>query len=244
MNYRTYLDDSGESSDPNETIVCVAGCVSTHESWRALEVEWIETLQQFEVPYLHMREYVASAGPFAKWRDNKERRRAFLSALMDLMDLHVMAVVGATVPIAAFEKLQPEQKKKVGDPHLMSMQEALHASCVLGWGNQGLVDVIFSDQTELRGRTEKVFNYVKQISQIGPHLHQFSWGSYKTSPGLQVADLVAYEVLRFARELMTDGESRLRTPMKRLFRENYFFTFFDHNGIVKRFYFGQAPLPH
>lgn len=243
MSYRAYLDDSGESSDPNETITCVAGCVSTDDAWSEFDAEWKETLARFEMPYLHMKEYSASVGPFAKWKGNEGQRKSFLSSLMDVIDRHVMAVVGATVPVAAFEKLQPEQQAMVGDPHLMSMQEALHASCVLGWGNQGLVDVIFSDQTELRGRTERVFSYVKKMAQIGPHLRKFSWGSYREIPGLQVADLVAYELLRFARDLLVEGETRVRTPMKRLFRENYFFTFFDHNAIVKRFYFGKTPLP-
>ena len=71
---------------------------------------------------------------------------------------------------------------------------------------------------------------------IGPMLGSFTWESYKDVIPLQVADLVAYEMKIFASTLIDPRRNSIRNPMKRLFMINPFFTFLDHNEIVKRFY--------
>ena len=81
-------------------------------AWQEFRTEWSAVLKdpRFDVPYLHMKEYVADSGPFAKWKDEKDIKAKFLSELMDVMDRFVMAVVGATFPISDFKRLTQDQR--------------------------------------------------------------------------------------------------------------------------------------
>ncbi|MCH8041010.1 MAG: DUF3800 domain-containing protein [Nitrospinae bacterium] len=240
MALTSYLDDSGKYEDPGCKICCVGGCVSPEDAWKEFNTEWKAVLDQYGVPYLHMKEYAHSSGEnFGSWKDDEEKRRTFLSALMDIIERKVMCVVGATVPIQAFDMLTPDQKRMVLDPFFMCTQEAFHGSSAAGWAWRQKIKVRFSNDSENSQRIKRCFDYIKTNSQIGEALEDFDMQDMRDNPPLQAADLVAYEVHYFAKTLIETGPGHLRTPMKRLFRENYYFTFFDYNSIVKRFYFSR-----
>jgi hypothetical protein len=248
---KTYLDDSGKSDDPCEQMCCIAGCVSPIQAWEDFEPEWKAVLAKFEVPYLHMREYAHSEGPFKKWRGNEAVRKDFLAALMDIMDRHVLSVIGTTIPINAFKRLTGDQKRAVRDPYFMCLQQTLHAAGSIAFAETavpqhlGLVNphdaekiqVIFSRQDDFKSQADSLYEYMQRHATIGPMLGAFTWDSYKNAVPLQAADLVAYEMRGFAADLSTDGPTMVRVPMKRLFGMNPLVTFFNYNDIVKRFHF-------
>lgn len=90
-----FFDDSGHAHDPNETVCCIGGCISPGEAWDQLKQEWVRVLEEFRVPFLHMREFAHSTGIFKDgWKGDEPKRKAFLSALMNIMDRHVMSVKG------------------------------------------------------------------------------------------------------------------------------------------------------
>ena len=99
------------------------------------------------------------------------------------------------------------------------------------------LEIIFSKQDEFRPLAESLFYAMQDQATIGPMLGSFSWASYRDVIPLQVADLVAYEMRNFASTLIATGRNSIRAPMKRLFMMNPFFTFLEHNEIVKRFFF-------
>jgi hypothetical protein len=70
-----YCDDSG-GIDHGFTVIC--GFVSTVAQWDKFEVDWKIMLADHNVLYLHMKEYVGSSGPYAKWKDKPGSRAAFL----------------------------------------------------------------------------------------------------------------------------------------------------------------------
>lgn len=252
---RIYLDDSGKSDNPTESITCIAGAISPLQAWKELEREWSEVLCRFDVPYLHMKEYAHSVpgSPFEKWKGNEEVRTAFLSSLMDIMGRQVLSVIGTTVPNEHFKRLTLAQQQKVRDPYFMCFQQTMLAAGVNAFAEHKTVGrslnipsstlpeeeklgVVFSSQDEFRGLAESLYYEMRAETTIGPMLGSFEWASYKDVIPLQVADLIAYEMRGFAAILLDSRRNVIRTPMKRLFSMNPLFTFLDYNDIVKRFY--------
>lgn len=252
---KAYLDDSGKSNDPQEAITCIAGAISPLKAWEDLEEEWKQILNRFAMPYLHMKEYAHSTpgSPFEKWKGNEEIRTLFLSSLMDVMRRHVLGIIGTTVPNEDFRRLTVAQQQSVHDPYFLCLQQTLLAAGVNAFAEFKTVgksleipssnlpegekiEVIFSKQEEFKSMTESFHSIMQERATIGPMLGSFTWASYKDVIPLQVADLVAYEMKHFASTLIDASRKSIRAPMKRLFSMNTFFSFLDHNEIVKRFY--------
>ncbi len=59
---RSFLDESGDVSDPNNEIIAVGGAISSSEKWEQLEIEWKGILNDFEVSSLHMKQYAHNRG--------------------------------------------------------------------------------------------------------------------------------------------------------------------------------------
>jgi hypothetical protein len=255
---KAYLDDAGKSNDPQEQICCIAGCLSPLKAWEELEQEWQQVLARFDAPYLHMKEYAQFKGPFAKWRDDHSTRKAFLSSLIDIMDKHVLSVIGTTVPIEAYSRLTERQKKGVPDPYFMCLQQTLHAAGSSAFAENMAprslqvpdprrvekVQIIFSRQDEFKSKADALYEAMQESATIGPMLGDFNWASFRDIIPLQAADLVAYEMKRFAGDLLVDTATEIRTPMKRLFGMNPLFSFLNYNEIVKKFYFGALSFQH
>ncbi len=208
-----------------------------------------------------MKEFAHSTpgSPFEKWKGNEAVRRSFLSSLMDIMERHVLSVIGTTVPNEDFRRLMLAQQNLVRDPYFMCFQQTMLAAGInafaefktvsrsleipssdLPEGEQ--IEVVFSRQDEFRGLAESLHYAIQDHMTIGPMLGSFSWASYNTVIPLQVADLVAYEMKYFASTLINSTRNTIRAPMKRLFTLNPMFTFLNHNEIVKRFYLSGPPF--
>jgi hypothetical protein len=74
--FTIYYDASGTELTGRPLVL--AGLLSTELKWRRFEREWREFLASYSVPYLHMKEYAFSRGPFATWKGDEEKRAAFL----------------------------------------------------------------------------------------------------------------------------------------------------------------------
>ena len=243
---QAYYDDSGDSNTPGESVYCIGGGISPLPAWEKLEQEWQNVLCEFQVPYLHMKEFAHSIGAYKDgWKGDEPKRKTFLSALMDIMDRHVMSVIGATVLIEDFNNLSQQQQEQMVDPHFMCLQDVFLGSTVhLHDKPEENINIVFSRQSRHIGRTEEFFRQYTEHGNWGSRLGSFSWAQAKMTPALRVADLVAYEMRTFARDLFRDGPTTMRTPMKRLFRMGPYFHFFDRNEIIKRFYFSGRPTIH
>jgi hypothetical protein len=92
--YTAVFDRSADDSPDGGTVV--AGFVTTVEQWALWESEWNAVLQDFKVPYFHMREFGASRKAFAgeEWRD-EDRRRRFIAALVGTIKRWVSLTVAS-----------------------------------------------------------------------------------------------------------------------------------------------------
>jgi len=77
-------DASGSEGDPDGTLV-VVGLAATDDKWGKFEASWQKVLDDFDVPYFHMKELNqrhSGTGIYAKWKDDPDTPRLFLKALV------------------------------------------------------------------------------------------------------------------------------------------------------------------
>ncbi len=105
--YTAYYDASNKESDTDRPLV-VVGLLSTVTSWARLEREWNEVLADFQVPYLHMREFAPCTKVFASWKRDEKRRAEFLEALARVTKRGVNKCFQLRLVPAAYIKLNAE----------------------------------------------------------------------------------------------------------------------------------------
>jgi len=236
LNLKAYMDDSGKLDVPGETICCLAGCVSSEDAFVLAQSEWSAVLQKYNVPYLHMRECAHFAGPYKEWKSDLTKRDDFLCQLMDIMEEHLMAVVGSTVPVQDFINLPESYRSQLIDPYFMCFQQSLLGASVIAWTDREQIELIVSDQAGVKGKATKLLQCIRETWHTGNAIKSLKWESHQGIAALQMADLIAYELRRFASDLIKKESTYMRIPMKRLFQMQNFFTFFSENEIIKRFH--------
>lgn len=188
-----FFDETGRASSTE--FVGMAACVGLWSHWQEFNSRWTRALVDHGAPYLHMVEFAHFRGPFTGWTEPQRQglMRACLDSLSDLELYFFSAVMKAS----DFENLPEEDKKGLEDPYLCLFQECLHGVALTGHldliGER--VDVVYSQQDEFRRRFQQMYQQWSRFSVDGRRLGRLSFGDMRRTPGLQLADLVAYESL-------------------------------------------------
>ncbi|HXX17022.1 MAG TPA: hypothetical protein VEJ47_19125 [Candidatus Eremiobacteraceae bacterium] len=87
--FSAYFDASGHPN--NTSVLAVAGFIADADQWIEFDRNWKEVLNRpdFGISSLHMKDFCHSTGEFAAWRNDEQRRRAFLSALIEIIKIRV-----------------------------------------------------------------------------------------------------------------------------------------------------------
>lgn len=101
--YSAYFDRSADSQVANEKTV-VAGYISSIEQWAQWEVNWKLVLASFDVPYFHMRNFVACREPFdhPKWKSEAHRAQ-FLSRLIEVTSEWAVASIAVLINQSTYD---------------------------------------------------------------------------------------------------------------------------------------------
>jgi hypothetical protein len=83
--FTVYFDETG-GEDLGFTFV--AGWGASASEWDSFEVDWRLFLVKFDVPYLHMKEYVHSKKCYATWKGNESLRARFLGMAAEIIAAH------------------------------------------------------------------------------------------------------------------------------------------------------------
>jgi hypothetical protein len=107
-----YLDESGKENDPKfmDLACSIAGYIGTAEAWELVEEEWQGVLDDFGVPYLHMKEYAHSkdGSPFAGWKKDEVVRKDFISSLVSTLCNKNLRGIAALVSIPDLRRFNQE----------------------------------------------------------------------------------------------------------------------------------------
>lgn len=92
--FSLYCDASGRDQTD---LLAVSGFVASAEEWLNFTKQWNLILKEFDVKYLHMREFAHSVGQFDGWKNDESKRREFLVSVKDVIERHVQYWVGAVL---------------------------------------------------------------------------------------------------------------------------------------------------
>jgi hypothetical protein len=67
-----YMDETGHSRDQKQRFNGMAGLIAPAENWNSLTVKWNKVLEEFHIPYFHMKDWAihgASSPAGVNWRE-------------------------------------------------------------------------------------------------------------------------------------------------------------------------------
>lgn len=220
-----YADESGHAADLKCRHVGMAGIVAPSETWEELDRLWPTILARYRLENFHMREYAHRRGPFADWPE--ERRRTLMKELLDAIASLSPTIVGSVVSMHAWRALPASDSALFVDPYYCCVQEFVYMAEVHGATvGEDKVSIILSQNTEFRGKAKSLADVLLNSKTMPGVLTSISYADMREQPGLQAADLVAYETVK-AHDQLAIGASKIRYPFERLRENDHFFRYID-----------------
>ncbi len=237
--YISFVDEAGHAEDPNQHFLCLAGLLAKETAWRRLEIEWADACadaglkEPFHMTKLGKKE-------FKNWPDPK--RRALLGALLKAIENAGAIPIGSVVSLDWYRSLSSLEQRKFKDPHFLAFQTltyqiAAAAGIQLDTGPVTMVYAYHPEHSVGLANTHELWDAVRKHNpMVGFFMESYVPGQQADQPGLQAADLWAYE-LRHHFEVIRPAEKRPRWPFEQFVRLglNYsfphdFITYHDENG--------------
>ena len=243
---RSFLDERGDVSDPNEKVIGVGGAISSLEQWEQLEAKWKNILEHFGVSSLHMKQLAHFRGEYEGWTE--EKRREFLSKLMTIAEEYTHGYLIALMLKDVWDTLNESQKSTIGaDPYDPCFIAYLVGSVeyAIQVGPEEKVDLIVANRAKYKGRVMYYWDNARNSSdapqEFAERMGDISVKSPIEAIPLQIADLVVYECAKHWRSLMNTHEEtgewkwNERVPFSRIKPRILYNTFFDREELRTRF---------
>ena len=117
--FTAYFDASGESSSG---VLAVAGCVSHFKKWQLFEQRWKDILQREGIEVFHMTDFASSGGEFKSWKGQTDRRRKFMSDLLECGRRNVNKAFAAVVIVRDYKEMDKrfQLREFAGAPYAMA----------------------------------------------------------------------------------------------------------------------------
>ncbi len=224
--YGAFWDESGVNKD--DPWLTVAGLLSTTDHWVEFTADWQDQMERLQIPrgvFHASRLHAPGATEYAGW--TLERRRDATTALVDVIQKHVVGSVAISVPGPTFRaemaKVPPKSnlRGQVGHPYAIAGRLCMVEAAGLLRGNlklEGAVTLnhLFASGADGYGQLMTVADYESfrpaRVSYLS--LGTFGFGAQQDNPPLQAADLLAWELNRWSRTRPTG--SAVRENLRRL----------------------------
>jgi Protein of unknown function (DUF3800) len=194
--YLCFLDESGNS----ETFVM--GCAfSSERKWLRLEKEWRKALAEYGIPYFHMREMVGRNGPFSGWSTQKADR--LIKKLIWIFTTYVSMWNGTIISVRDYNAIiETDKRKKQRNPYFHAFQTCLSATMIYCQQKsiEGKIGFVFDSGSMSPMHAAGYFEAFKVLETM-PNRDQIGalrFEDDKTNSALQAADLLAYELHKYA----------------------------------------------
>jgi hypothetical protein len=187
-----YFDESGHSA--TQGFFALAAFVAPSDAWLVFDVAWQDTLNNCNAPYLHMREFAHSLGPYEGWTE--EQRRSLLRGCVSAIKVAQAVAIGAVLDVADFNTLSDDGRIRLRDPFFCCFQEVVRGAAISGvFENRGVkVDMVFSAQDEFRGQAMQLHEAMLQDNDLRDRIGGLRFEDMRRCLALQAADLMAYEL--------------------------------------------------
>jgi len=241
--YVSFVDEAGHAKDPGQHYLCLAGLLTTEPAWKRFEDDWRNACRADGVgePF-HMKDLAARKNQFKGWSEDK--RQHLLSQLISAIDRAGAIPIGSVVCFRGFNALPPDVSKGFRDPHFLAFQTLSYQIAVaagIARREPGPATMVFAhhpEHSEGLANTAQLWEAVREHNPIVRlFMESYVSGQPQDHPGLQAADLWAYE-LRHHFEVIRPAARKPRWPFMQFVRLglNYQFThdfisYHDEHGL-------------
>lgn len=237
--YISFVDEAGHAKDPNQHFLCLAGLLAKETAWMSLETEWVEACaaagltKPFHMMHLGKKQ-------FRDWPDPK--RRALLGALLKALRNAGAIPIGSVISLDWYRSLSSNDQMTFRDPHFLAFQSltyqiAAAAGIQLDTGPVTMVYANHPEHSSGLANTRDLWDAVRKYNpMVGFFMESYVPGQQSGQPGLQAADLWAYELRHHFEAIRPSGRNP-RWPFQQFVKLglNYnfahdFITYYDENG--------------
>jgi hypothetical protein len=195
-----YFDDSEKRKGNTFSL---AGYVGTVEAWTKLEIDWRKVLKDCGAAYSHMNECAHFRGEFEGW--GKNRRTRFLRKLIGVISSSGLHGIGAVIFLDDLKRVNSERDRHIEAYPLCLFMCMVELSLLYP---QDGIDLILDRVNECESKIGDARIYAendKYYPECGDTIKLSCLAkkgpSFKDIPGLQAADLAAYELcLHYSRQ--------------------------------------------
>jgi hypothetical protein len=253
-----YADESGThdntGSEKGSREAVVAGIVAWYDEWARFCQDWQATLDRYEAPYFHFKEWSAASAivrnkrkPFAQFANNPycewdlARLDGFLIELAKIAGSGKKAIVGGYVDTAKFLKRKLKGEVLLGeDPYKSCVTEFFErfvGQVQIHWPDFTEPVSFFFDQTDDPRWRHAILDVFYSHRKQEPRFAEIAFADKKRPPHLplQAADMVAYRmrqiVGKFIDQSMSDLPDKMPELDKALFK-NMFDCFESHKEEI------------
>jgi len=219
---KVFLDESG--THEGSRAVAVAGYLISDDNQARLQVEWAEVLAKWNVKELHMREFVPPHGKYAGMTG--EEKIALFSELIATIHKYCVLGVGGAVEMNEFMRTIYARNQQKAPQMVNTPYEWCVRYCVVQvsqWGKEngfeGPIDYVLDDGG---GSKEGILRMLTETSPEVESEHRIGSVTFADSvvhPGLQCADLLAYEMYKEMDRVLSESPRSSRKSFLALFRD-------------------------
>ncbi len=223
---KMYMDDSGTNP-----ATCIAGYLGGRTQWNRLERDWKKVLEREGVSEFHGKNFWSRTGEFCGWDD--KRHAKFIDDLLKIIEgLRIYPFASATYP-EDWKVLSLDERRfltggvflygelilsgKPSQPKALPFHHCLFAP--LDYCHDGLtVYYHFDSDKNFDGWASKFYSYVRKMHMLGwTHKMgaEITFANSVESAPLQAADLLAWEVNRYATERHGNPKVKGRPSFRR-----------------------------
>lgn len=224
-----YFDESGSHGD--SAICTLAGYFGGERHWKRFDSEWRAILKQYGISEFHAKKFWARdkqaklVGEYKNWDNEKAQR--FLSELLTIISSHRIYPIGASVVMAEWGKLSHDERRfatgGIYERHKFITSGAPNKTYFLPFlfGIQKVCDYcndghrvhFFFDRNDpYSGYALEYYKLVaEQKLKCSPKLGDIDFPASISATPIQAADLLAYQVYRYAKEKLAKNADKLPT---------------------------------
>jgi hypothetical protein len=253
----SYFDESGDVTKNlnsyQQNFTGIAGFVAPADVWESLQRDWLEVVNRPEFSlkeYFHMKEFAHQLpkGQFSGWDQN--RKDDLYKALVAVIVKHEVVPIGCLVSTEGYRSLTDYQRELFRSPYVTCFQDVVFSSSLeaLDFEPEKISYVFAHQQThgtlppqagtkiQNWGSSEKLFFAMKASKQIGHRLGAYSVSTPQESIPLQVADILAWELMKEFETVTNCPERDMRRSLEELLKaggERPFVRFLDRIGLLR-----------
>jgi hypothetical protein len=211
--FGSYLDES-EGEYKGVRVLSIAGFVAFVEHWDAVVEPWKARVDRAGIPEFHMTEFEGQRGIFDKAKISTEDAMQLFRDLLSIMQKEGLRLA----PFAIWTDLREWANAEEPYPEMIVRMSEIVAQSV--WSSDGVVDIAYLADENIKHRKACLagFDVVRKSDmKHAKRIASFGFGNSEKVPHLQVADLLAYEIMKHVRNQLA-GRDGFRWSLLQLMK--------------------------